>query len=533
MSCKQSLLLFLSSAMMKRVLCTALFLFLSSAAGHAACTGSGTIWSCQAGASSSDVQAAINSASDGAVITFAAGAYTWSGTNGITFSPSVGATLICASVGACTVNFTGGTALFGMATYSGTNTHLYRISGFVINQISTGGQIIWWGYNCYPNCSGTFTQIRIDHNTFNLTEGTFAAMFGAQSGSIGLDGNTYGVIDHNTVLSPKSIGILYMLGKLQASPPASPLGTGNNMFVEDNTIIVTTTSPGAGQGCTDVWGGNGIVFRHNTVTNCLVAAHGVTHQGGPQNYELYNNTLIANANSAFTDGYRLFHHQGSGEFISFNNIFTSYSGKSGSAMSMLHYRDYVHGSDPGNTQCDGTQAIDGNRAPTATYRGYPCWYQPGRDFVGNYKPMYVWNNYWSDTLAQVPLGAEDLGGSPNYKVQHIQADRDWYDAVSASAQTSATSPFNGTTGMGFGTLANRPTTCTTSSESAFGKGAAGVGYFATDQGAQGTLYTCSATNTWTVFYTPYTYPHPLVSGEAPPPGPKPPTPPTKLAAVVQ
>lgn len=68
--------------------------------------------------------------------------------------------------------------------------------------------------------------------------------------------------------------------------------------------------------------------------------------------------------------------------------------------------------------------------------------------------------------------------------------------------------------MGFGTLARRPTTCPTNPENAFGMGVAGVGYFATDSGPQGTLYTCSA-NTWTVYYTPYTYPHPLVGGAPP------------------
>ena len=67
--------------------------------------------------------------------------------------------------------------------------------------------------------------------------------------------------------------------------------------------------------------------------------------------------------------------------------------------------------------------------------------------------------------------------------------------------------------------ANRPTTCTT-----------GVGYWATDQGSwnqsgqacvgngagagqgcQGELFTCISTNTWSNTYTPYTYPHPLIS----------------------
>jgi hypothetical protein len=59
----------------------------------------------------------------------------------------------------------------------------------------------------------------------------------------------------------------------------------------------------------------------------------------------------------------------------------------------------------------------------------------------------------------------------------------------------------------------------------------GVMYWATDQGswntstsnprgvqqsgADGVLYICSATNTWSVYYTPYMYPHPLQSGRIP------------------
>lgn len=89
-------------------------------------------------------------------------------------------------------------------------------------------------------------------------------------------------------------------------------------------------------------------------------------------------------------------------------------------------------------------------------------------------------------------------------------NRDYYaESQGQAAQSNATTPFDGTTslGIGHGTLARRPTTCTT-----------GVGYFATDQGSwnssgngfgNGLFYECTSTNTWTLEYTPYSYPHPL------------------------
>ncbi len=59
------------------------------------CSGSGITWSCSAGASSADIQNAINSASDGFTITFAAGSYALGSM--INFSNTVGGTLICAT----------------------------------------------------------------------------------------------------------------------------------------------------------------------------------------------------------------------------------------------------------------------------------------------------------------------------------------------------------------------------------------------------------------------------------------------------
>lgn len=85
-------------------------------------------------------------------------------------------------------------------------------------------------------------------------------------------------------------------------------------------------------------------------------------------------------------------------------------------------------------------------------------------------------------------------------------------------------------GMGHGTLTNRPTTCT-----------AGVGYWATDQGhwntfdssKEGVLYICTATDAWTLSYTPYSYPHPLIAGGSTGSGGNSLHPPTGVKAIVQ
>jgi len=540
----------MTGVMMKRILATALFLLVCSSIAHAGCSGSGTTWSCTAGSTTADISGAINGASNNATITLGAGTYTLTGLSG--FQESKGVTIICATpplangaatVNSCTLN-TGNSVAFGIGGWSAiVHPNLYRISGFIFN--TTGQTPIWWGTGCNPCAGGTFSQIRIDHNTFNLIPGGVAMLI---DGMINTNNEFYGVMDHNTVTATGQAGIIQWIGGLHNpvdSPPPQQFGTGNNMFVEDNILNFPSVGNASALGCTDAWGQEtGLVIRHNTSKDCLWTSHGVTHGGGPSNFEFYNNNITMDAGAVgagVADCYRCFHHQGSGKFIAFNNKLTAFSGKSGEAISVAHYRDVLGSVDGGMPECNGSQGFppDGNRTPTATYQGYPCWNQPGRDVSapgGNgYKPMYAWNNFWSDTLGEVPLVSPDFGGpAPDYHSIHMVADREWFNAVSASAQSSSTSPFNGTTGMGFGTLANRPTTCTTSTETAFGNGAAGVGYFATDVGAQGTLYTCSATNTWTVYYTPFTYPHPLVtSGGGSGGGSGGPAPPTNIIAVVQ
>ena len=70
-------------------------------------------------------------------------------------------------------------------------------------------------------------------------------------------------------------------------------------------------------------------------------------------------------------------------------------------------------------------------------------------------PIYEWN----DTLSSGSLNQGVV--SPN-NTSSIIANRDWYaESKNQASQTTASSPFGGTSGTGHGTLANGPTTCTT------------------------------------------------------------------------
>jgi len=140
------------------------------------------------------------------------------------------------------------------------------------------------------------------------------------------------------------------------------------------------------------------------------------------------------------------------------------------------------------------------------------------------EPIYEWLN-------QYQVGA---GGGWNHAVynpdistaglQIFQANRDFYQyTLSWNGSQFTGTAFNGTVGTGSGLLSARPSTCTAGMGGTFGAsptGSFGVAYWATDTN---TLYICTATNTWTAYYRPYTYPHPLVTGSQTAGAPLPPT----------
>ena len=177
----------------------------------------------------------------------------------------------------------------------------------------------------------------------------------------------------------------------------------------------------------------------------------------------------------------------------------------------------------GNVGGGGT--CSGATTPTPSATGYPCLDELGRGqdtqaLNGKFftpapgrlntvtgtiawphqylDPMYFWNN-------TIPGSTYvNVSGDPN-----MVNNRDYF--YDQSAQSGS---FTGAAGTGFGLHSARPATCTagpggTNGTSAVGSN--GVLYFATDDGPNGTGWACTSTNTWTSFYQPLGFPHPLVS----------------------
>lgn len=156
---------------------------------------------------------------------------------------------------------------------------------------------------------------------------------------------------------------------------------------------------------------------------------------------------------------------------------------------------------PNNTSLGAFSWTNGD--PYAITSATQCLDQPaisaGADFMGAATPSIFPNSQTLDaTYSWNNSGTAGNQGEISADSLNIIVNRNFYIPVS---------PFTGATGIGSGPLASMPATCTPQ-----------VAWWATDQGSwnqsgnsfgQGVLYICTAPNTWTPSYTPFTYPHPL------------------------
>jgi hypothetical protein len=373
-------------------------------------------------------------------------------------------------------------------------------------------------------CADSPGQLRIDHNHFTGIE----TMLTTQ--------DCFGVMDHNEIQEPNpSANWLHVWNPIYnkgasggngdgswAAP--TDFGTGKFLIIEQNTMS---------NGVDDCTFGGRAVARFNTFSNGgWLQTHptggGDYNERGCRAYEIYGNSFTANNSSpAFTAFW-----MSSGTALFWGN--TSSGGyKYGVNLHSMR-RDsstYSQQSTPNGwgycgTSFDGIGSAWDQNTSAAT--GYACLDQPGRgqgDLITGttpnavnsktgriswpdeaLEPIYEWNDTW--TVASGSGGS--FMGNANTDV--FTNNRDYYLWCNASSHTGCSAAFDGSNGTGSGTLASRPSTCTK-----------GVAYWATDQGnwnqsgngaGQGELFVCTATNTWSLYYTPYTYPAPLNSQSA-------------------
>jgi hypothetical protein len=287
-------------------------------------------------------------------------------------------------------------------------------------------------------------------------------------------------------------------------------GTAKSLYVEDNTFNYVSRQDGV----VEAYNGTRDVMRYNTINTGFIGSHGADSSDGRgiAFIEIYRNTMTMSGCLSSSCNFGMAQYRG-GTILLFQNSWTS-------EYSQVILLD-LYRANPANGPftylmgpCDGTDVVDGNEYGT----GRHCIDQFGTIFTQTldgthtHYPTYTFENRQAGTL--VPTTVGNTSGASTRIIENA----DFFNQATTPG-SACTGAFDGTCGVGVGTLAARPATCT-GPVGTIG----GVGYWATDQGSwnisgdgrgSGVLYKCTATNTWTSFYTPYTYPHPL-QGQSPP-----------------
>jgi hypothetical protein len=507
--------------MMVRLLCVVAALCASVDTAAAACSGSSPTRTA-ASASRTDVNDCVTAAASGDTILVPAGSASWSSRIAL---PATKDLIIKGGGGATTMNCVGTPGTSGYTCTATNSTSLtcnggcfglnlaasHRISGFTMTGNGSGYLV-----SCDVGNQSTAKHFRVDHNRLVSTSGWQPIRCFGDANAV----HPRGIWDHNRLENGIAIhtnGTDYQLDEsnvqhqLWAQDPE--IGGISRIFVEANYFVTSVHT-------TNFTDGNyaaRVTIRFNTTNGPTITGFEFhSPQGsnrGFQSWEAYGNTLM---NLDTTDGcYHGISSIRGGSGVYFNNAMSgTISGCNYDGL-MDNVRSDWSSSVDGVGPCNGSSNWDQN---TSGQQGWHC-----RDQVGAFKDNTLWNHspagawnqqlipayFWGNTRAGNPLVfTVDSGGRSDV---HIVKDRDYREYVAS---------FNGTSGVGVGPIGSRPSTCTT-----------GVGYWATDEGtwntstagADGRLYRCVSTNTWSLYYTPYTYPHPWATDGVSTTAPAPPT----------
>jgi hypothetical protein len=513
--------------------CALLLIVLFGSEAHA---GTVTAASCN----QSDVSKALSSATaGGTTVIIPAGTCTWSSTLSYT---QVGNLIIQGSGNQSTLGGGDQTIIVDNVSKTGSpnqslSIHTISNATFRITAITFQGGTpkTIQGFAGSLRIDGNSQSVRVDHMHFwNLND------VGVQ-----LDGWEYGVVDHCVFDLGSTLGTVFGVraehdtwnNDNNGNGSWSDLpyfGTNKAIYVENN-VFNCTYFESTGFGCYggDDENGAHFVLRDNTFNDTYVLIHDMaSDERAPRMFEIYQNTFNnTDPSKALASAIQV--RTGTG--MIWGNTVNKLPGI-GSLWNDRSQNALSFGSTPSNWGYCGTQFGPSNWDGNTDSTGYPCLDQIGRGkgdelsglfpnkvnrTTGNIswphqavEPLYEWLDSWNGP------GYGSYWGNTTGNV--VVMNRDYYIwcAPSSAPSNGGCSTFSGAVGTGSGLLSARPSSCSAGP----GGNTPGVAYWATDTN---TLYVCNPTNTWTAYYTPFTYPHPLTLGSDPAPAA-----PTNISIVV-
>jgi hypothetical protein len=300
----------------------------------------------------SAVQAAIDSAQSGDTIAIPSCAETNWGTSTVTISKS-GLTILGQGIGSTILSADPNDGMF-FKSVNGEGSNNLRITGIEFRNSNYG---VW----VYNNKAESIKNLRIDLCKFSNVNAVFEN-----------SGHVTGVLDHNLFVDVKGEAVRLFGDDDRTATFPFPMGTGDALFLEDNTMLVNNNFPA--HFITSRMGSRYVV-RHNTFTynmasgwSATIDAHGMcegsaNEQRGSFTFEVYDN--IWNGTQGANG--KILQFRG-GQGVVFSNRVTSYNVNT----PFLFLDDYRLDSD----------------CATSCYQGcctsYPC--------TDQITQTYVWNN---------------------------------------------------------------------------------------------------------------------------------------------